>query len=228
MEHFIQNKYSTWYFSLVNDRKNRILPNSVYKEKHHIVPKSLGGNDSADNLVKLTAREHYIAHLLLVKMFDGDNKMKMSFALRCMSNFQNKYHQRYTPPSKIYEIARKHAAIASSEKNTGHPNYNKFHTTETKEKLSIKAKERLSALTPEELSIRTKNSFSSPSSWTEERKKKISKSHIGKKLSVETRKKMSESKLNMTDEQKFKCGDSNRGKTWKLIDGKRMWFAKEN
>ena len=78
------------------------------------------------------------------------------------------------------------------------------------------------------MSIRTKNSFSSPSSWTEERKKKISKSHIGKKLSVETRKKMSESKLNMTDEKKFKCGDSNRGKTWKLIDGKRVWFAKEN
>lgn len=35
-------------------------------------------------------------------------------------------------------------------------------------------------------------------------------------------------KSNMTDEQKLKCGNHNRGKTWKLIDGKRVWITKEN
>lgn len=43
---------------------------SGYYEKHHIVPHSLGGSDKKDNLVKLSAREHYICHLLLTKIYD--------------------------------------------------------------------------------------------------------------------------------------------------------------
>jgi len=39
-------------------------------EKHHIIPKSEGGKDEPDNLVNLTAREHYIAHLLLARIYD--------------------------------------------------------------------------------------------------------------------------------------------------------------
>lgn len=39
-----------------------------YKEKHHIVPKCLGGSDDKKNIVKLTPREHFIAHQLLVKI----------------------------------------------------------------------------------------------------------------------------------------------------------------
>lgn len=44
-----------------------------YFETHHIVPKSLGGTDDKNNLVNLTAREHYIAHLLLVKIAKSSN-----------------------------------------------------------------------------------------------------------------------------------------------------------
>lgn len=36
-----------------------------YSEVHHIIPRSEGGLDDDDNLVRLTAREHYIAHKLL-------------------------------------------------------------------------------------------------------------------------------------------------------------------
>lgn len=44
-----------------------------YFETHHKVPKSIGGTNDRNNLVNLTAREHYIAHLLLVKIYkDGD------------------------------------------------------------------------------------------------------------------------------------------------------------
>ena len=38
-----------------------------YGEKHHIIPKCLGGTDIKDNIVKLTYKEHYLAHLLLAK-----------------------------------------------------------------------------------------------------------------------------------------------------------------
>lgn len=224
---FIDNKYTRWYYNIINAAKSRKI-NSGYTENHHIIPKSLGGTNEFDNLVLLLPREHYIAHLLLIKMVNGEAKMKMSFALRCMSNFQNKYHQRYVPPSKIYEIAKKFAIAATIEKNTGHPGYLKFHTNEAREKISITMKERLSQMTADEHAIRIKNSCSSPESWTHERKNKISQALTGKILSDETRMKMSLSKQNMTLEQKMRCGDSNRGKTWKIIDGKRVWIPKEN
>lgn len=60
--------YIKIYNSIVNTRK--ITPYIGYTEKHHIIPRCLGGKDSEDNLVKLSAREHYICHLLLTKMFN--------------------------------------------------------------------------------------------------------------------------------------------------------------
>lgn len=50
-----------------------------YYERHHILPRSLGGADSNTNLAYLTAREHFICHWLLVKLYpvgsDAYNKM---------------------------------------------------------------------------------------------------------------------------------------------------------
>jgi hypothetical protein len=40
-----------------------------YMERHHIVPRCLGGSDRKDNLVYLTAREHFLAHKMLVRMY---------------------------------------------------------------------------------------------------------------------------------------------------------------
>ena len=44
-------------------RKNKT--NYIYYEKHHILPKCLGGNNDKENLVLLTAKEHYVCHKLL-------------------------------------------------------------------------------------------------------------------------------------------------------------------
>ena len=61
--------YQKIYNQLIEKRKQYTLnKKECYCEKHHIIPKSLGGNNNADNLVNLLAREHYIAHLLLVKI----------------------------------------------------------------------------------------------------------------------------------------------------------------
>ena len=59
--------YSLHYEKLINKAKSRKL--DTYKEIHHIVPKCLGGSDDKNNLVELTAREHFIAHLLLLKIY---------------------------------------------------------------------------------------------------------------------------------------------------------------
>ena len=78
--------YQKVYDQLV--QKNHIFSEGEYFETHHKVPISLGGTDDKSNLVNLTAREHYIAHLLLVKIYEefGNKAMhsKMLYAFNCM------------------------------------------------------------------------------------------------------------------------------------------------
>ena len=57
--------YQRHYDKLIETRKNRARENSVYYEKHHVIPSSLGGKNEYENLVYLTAKEHFIAHRLL-------------------------------------------------------------------------------------------------------------------------------------------------------------------
>lgn len=70
---FLDNKYYKWYIKLTSKQDIRL---DCYTEKHHIIPRSMGGKDTKENLVVLTAREHYIAHLLLTKICKGVNKKK--------------------------------------------------------------------------------------------------------------------------------------------------------
>ena len=78
--------YSAVYCALITKRlQNPIDRDDCYCEKHHIIPKSEGGTDEQDNLVNLTAREHYIAHLLLMKIYN-DWKMKHAFTMMAYGN----------------------------------------------------------------------------------------------------------------------------------------------
>ena len=74
------NKYQKWYDQLIDRARNRTIEG--YVERHHIVPKSLGGTNEKSNLVDLTAREHLIAHMLLPRF--AENKAPMWQALWCM------------------------------------------------------------------------------------------------------------------------------------------------
>ena len=65
--------YKKHYKALVGRAASRIKQG--YTERHHITPKCLGGDECPDNLVELTAREHYIAHLMLVKIHTGNSKL---------------------------------------------------------------------------------------------------------------------------------------------------------
>jgi len=59
------------YNALIEKRNNQILIRSkkVCTENHHIIPRCMGGNDLSDNMVLLTAREHFFAHVLLCKRY---------------------------------------------------------------------------------------------------------------------------------------------------------------
>lgn len=138
-----------------------------YIEIHHVIPKSLGGDDDVLNLVPLSAREHFIAHWLLMKMTEGDDKRKMANAFNRMLVKGTAGQERYTPKSsRVYQNAReacnenmkgkKHtkASIDLMKKNraitgwTGKANsmYGKKHSEETKKKISEKAKQRTNSL----------------------------------------------------------------------------------
>ena len=83
---FKNNKYNKWYFSIISSRKDRILDEYIYTEKHHIIPKSLGGNNDVSNIIKLTAKEHFLMHWLLTKMcINETHSRKMKYAMRSMS-----------------------------------------------------------------------------------------------------------------------------------------------
>jgi hypothetical protein len=117
---FLQNKYTIWYNNIISNAMSRTLPASIYTEKHHIVPKCLGGADSKLNIVKLTAKEHFICHLLLTKMLDGINKHKMIYAanrLLCIS----KNHQRYKINSTTYQYLKEKVSTARSIDQKGKP-----------------------------------------------------------------------------------------------------------
>jgi len=101
---FINNKYKSWYDSIIQKAYNRIL--SSYKEKHHILPRCLGGKDNQENLVELTAREHFIVHMLLCKFTKGQARIKMLYAFNFMSVVRSKYRD-YKINSKIAQKLRK-------------------------------------------------------------------------------------------------------------------------
>lgn len=103
---FIDNKYTDWYYAIVNNSKSRERPIG-YIERHHIIPSSLGGNNKLENLAILTPREHFVCHLLLTKMTHGNAMFKMKFAFSMMVKINNIGEGRYRPSSRFYEIAKK-------------------------------------------------------------------------------------------------------------------------
>ena len=103
----LNNKYTTWYWSLIESRRHVIPTEDTHK--HHIIPRSLGGTDEQSNLVNLTPREHFLAHMILSKMFSGRDKSKMIFTARQMLSH-------HTPCSRNYETVIKNANREMSEK----------------------------------------------------------------------------------------------------------------
>lgn len=128
---FKPNKYTKWYFQITNRAKERVLKG--YTEKHHIIPKSIGGSNDPTNIAILTAREHFICHYLLTKMVDNHFKKKMFNALNKMR--QSKYTQRRIKMnSRQFEYLRK--GLSENNKGPNNPMFGKSHTDDVKKRLS--------------------------------------------------------------------------------------------
>jgi len=105
---YLINKYTTWYNSIIANARFRQTP-EIYTEKHHIVPKSLGGCNHPDNIVVLTAREHFVCHWLLTKMVPVEDKQKMIYAWWAMANQKRPDQIRYKITGRKYQIVKEHA-----------------------------------------------------------------------------------------------------------------------
>ncbi len=104
--------YKKIYDNLINTRLNRAVEINEYCEKHHIVPRCLGGKDTDDNLIKLTYREHFIAHWLLCKVHKEHSGIQYAFL--CMLRKQPTGERILT--SRMFDVIKRNFAT-----------YKKFH-----------------------------------------------------------------------------------------------------
>ena len=137
----LTNKYSKLYYKITSNAKQRI--SEGYTELHHIIPQSMGGSNDKENLVELTAREHFICHWLLIKMTEGKDRSKMLYALNGMkaeNRYQQRYHTKIT--ARVYEKYRIEHAHNHSETMKGRtaPNKGRKMSEEQKQLLREKAK----------------------------------------------------------------------------------------
>lgn len=124
--------YKKIYFQIIRNRRNNPLPPEEYGELHHIIPRSFCGLDTPENLVRLSAREHFIVHFLLYKIYkhrvenvfqhsqrEKDRFRKMTLAFNLMINTKTKLQKRLNKNinSHVFEQLRK----AVSKQTTKYP-----------------------------------------------------------------------------------------------------------
>lgn len=102
--------YRKHYDKLIETRKNRVIDGDVYYEKHHIVMKSMGGSNESENLVMLTAREHFLAHWLLWRIY---RNRKSSYAFFSMCQLRRGTRKELKFSSIAYQEARE--SVSHSE-----------------------------------------------------------------------------------------------------------------
>lgn len=159
--------YKNFIDNIINTR-GRFSCGDEYHERHHIVPKCIGGGNDEENLIDLYAREHFEAHRLLALENPDNDSLVYAW---CMMSTVNDNQHRYKLTSGEYEEVRKAHSIAMSGENN--PMRGKIgsmsgrhHTEESKKKMS-------------ERKLGENNSFYGKR-HTDETRKKMSEAQSGK------------------------------------------------
>ena len=217
-EEFIQN---------ILDTRGRFACGDEYHERHHIIPKCLGGTNDNDNLIDLFANEHFVAHKLLAE--ENPENEKLVYAWWCMCTFPGSSKKRCEVTPEEYEEARIYFAEISSQRMKGinNPNYGKSSpwkgkhlTDEHKKKVSEGRKGKCAGTQSHRYGkpgyhkgkhfsneTRKKQSESAKASWTEERRAKQSGENnpfFGKSHTEETREKIGLANANTWTEERRK------------------------
>jgi hypothetical protein len=204
------------YQKIYNNLINREITRTGYVEKHHILPRCLGGLDNKENLIKLYPEEHYLAHLLLCKIYPGNQKLlyaAMNMTTGSMINNGKRNNKAYG------WLRRQYSESMSGDSNPARRNPNlqkeaakkrigQTRTEETKARMSAAQKGRL--LTEDhkvKLSIAATNRPPISEGTRQKLKQRTpNKGMLGRTMSAETKAKMSASQQGktMSDEAKAK------------------------
>lgn len=164
--------YSDIYNKLMDRAKSRGIEKPF--DRHHIVPRSLGGGNEKENIVKLNAREHIFAHVLLAKIHHNNFGL-VSCAFRMLHGYRSSKRASWLRDKFILgmkennnPLRRKDAARKVAEKLRGVP-----RSEETKRRVSDGLKRYFS--------VNKKSSFR----HSEESKKRLSDAQRGRVHSAE-------------------------------------------
>lgn len=208
--------YQKIYTTLIDRATRRV--SEGYVEKHHIVPRCLGGTDAKENIVNLYPEEHYLAHLLLCKVNKGNQKLlyaAMNMTTGSMINNGKRNNKAYgwlrrqyaesmsgdnNPNRRDPEIQKKAALKRVGQKRT----------EETKVRMSTAQKGRTFS---EETKRKMAESAKNRSPISEETRAKLksrtpNKGMLGKTMSAKTKAKMSASQQGRTDSAETKLKKS--------------------
>jgi hypothetical protein len=186
--------YSDAYDRLMERARNRLLHEDIYRERHHVEPRSIGGTDEPSNIVDLTGKEHFVAHWLLTKFKTGSERIKMLHAFGMMSRLGELSGVEYEACRKAISEARRNASPETlkrmSERQKGEKAfwYGKKMPEETKAKMSEAAKGRKKSLEHRINISRAKKGVKK----TPEHIEKIASQKRGVSLSAEHKAKVSE------------------------------------
>ena len=209
---FNESKYTRWYYAII--QKRRVDDLREGSEVHHIIPRSLGGNDEPNNLVRLTYHDHAWCHWLLTKMTSGNDLAKLRYAFNMMHVSGD--HMGRVLDSKIvraYAKNREELVKLHSEFMKGREPWNKGKKLEG-----------------EQYKGGRKNKGKKHTSEAIEKRINSMKLNGNDKRSDETKKKMSDwqkgvPKGPMSDEEKIKRSNTLKGKKKKEGHGSKVSTA---
>ena len=115
-----------------------------YKERHHIVPRCMGGSDDPSNIVELTAREHFIVHKLLYEIYPENSSIFYAYKMMAIMKNSKDNERNYRISSKEFARLREQCLQHNRKIHKG-----KRHSEETKRKISEALKDR--KLSPEHI-----------------------------------------------------------------------------
>ena len=170
--------YFKIYENLIESRRklDRSRDDGNYYESHHIIPRCMGGKDGDENEVLLTFKEHFISHLLLMKIYPKEPGI-IHAGWMMTNKKRNKIN------SKIYEMVR-NERLKIISRNTKGKTYEELYGEERGKELR-----------------KSRSESNSKRKLSKETRKKIGDSKLGKPswnsgitMSDFSREKLSESK----------------------------------
>lgn len=210
-----------------------------YYERHHVKPKCLGGGNEKENLVLLTAREHFICHRLLTKIHPDNRNIIYAFWMMyaVKSRVQNRS---YNKSSRVYQQLRSKLSELNLGNSYGKGRFvseaerlamsirgkGKKRSLESRQRISIAQQNRKDRRSHEELlQLKANKPKRAPSKrrewlaeanrarvWTPEMREKARLSHLNQIFTTEQRLKISEAGKGRkhSEETKARIAETNR------------------